>query len=281
MKLLTTVLISLITLAQAPGTEGMQDAATYSKNSSFQWNVAMKTISLVPFLGTERVLDVGCGDGKITAYIASKLTKGEVVGVDISDSMIDFANTHYPQTHYPNLSFVRQDGAAICYQNQFDYVVSFSALHWILDQAKVLKAIHHALVPGGVACLQTYGRFRPGVTPLADRLIRTEKWAHFFPSYTPQRVFFTKDEYYNLLQETGFEQIQVVESIGETIFPNRQAVTDFIKPILNFILHLPKDIQAEFIDAVIDEMIAISGPSVDGSILIQDTKIRAIATKPK
>lgn len=283
MKRLTTALFSLIALVVSPKgfAEGVQDAAGYSKNSTFQWNVAMDTLSLVTFSGSERVLDVGCGDGKITAYIASKLTKGEVLGVDISNKMIDFATSHYPQTLYPNLQFERQDGAEICFENQFDYVVSFSALHWILDQAKVLKAIHRALVPGGVAALQTYGHFGMGVANVADRLVRTPKWAPYFPSYKSQRVFFTKEEYCKLLKEAGFEQIHVDESIGETLFASRQAFTDFVRPILNFILHLPPSVQAEFIEAVVDENYAMAKAANDGPLLFRDAKLWATATKPK
>jgi len=102
-----SILVSLLFIAVAAQifSDGIKDAISYSKNSKLQWNIAMETIDLVQWAGSERVLDIGCGDGKITAQIASKLTRGAVLGVDISKAMIDFACSHYPQAHYPNLAF--------------------------------------------------------------------------------------------------------------------------------------------------------------------------------
>lgn len=59
--------------------------------------------------GNESVLDVGCGDGKITADFAAALPKGRVVGVDSSAQMIDYATRTYADTQYPNLSFACND----------------------------------------------------------------------------------------------------------------------------------------------------------------------------
>src|SRR3990167_5170381 len=105
MKFLFFFLI-LSTLLQAAGIE---DAKTYHGNSSLQWRIATEIIDSIPLRESERILDVGCGDGKITALLAGKIDKGSVLGIDISQSMIDFASSHYPQTNYPNLAFQQQD----------------------------------------------------------------------------------------------------------------------------------------------------------------------------
>lgn len=256
---------------------GIQDPVTYSKNSSLQWNLAMEMIALVPWSGCERVLDIGCGDGKVTAFLAGKLPQGSILGIDISQKMIDFAKSHYAQD---NLAFEREDGAEISFENRFDRIVSFSALHWILDQKKALKAFYDALVPGGKICLQTYGKFPMGVPIVADRLIHSEKWSYLFPSYTRQRVFSTEDEYRFLLKSAGFEQIQIKGSLSDIAFSNRQALLDFATPILNFICHLPDHLQKAFVEEVVDEIIAIAGISNDGHIHYLDFSIQVVAIKP-
>lgn len=274
-------LIIFLTLTNLLCAGGIEDAKTYHNNSKLQWNIAMETVALVPWLGSERVLDIGCGDGKVTALIASKLTQGSVLGIDISQTMIDFARSTYPQTHYPNLDFQRYDGAEISFESQFDYVISFSTLHWILDQEKALKGFYRAIVPGGKVCLQTYGKFPMGVTVIADLLVHTEKWTPYFPSYTKQRVFFAEDEYYLLLECAGFEQIQVIGSHNDTPFSNRQALIDFATPILNFIGHLSENLRKEFVEDVVDEIIAIAGISSDGTIHYRDFSLQAVALKSK
>lgn len=258
---------------------GIEDAKTYHSNSTLQWHVAMDAIDSVDWKGTERVLDIGCGDGKITALLAQKLPEGSVLGIDISQSMIDFASLHYPKVDYPNLNFQKLDAAEILFENQFDQVVSFSTLHWVMDQKKALKAIHRALIPGGAVCIQTYGTGHMNVTVIGDYLIHTEKWAQYFPSYTKQRVFFTDTEYQALLECAGFQQVSVIGSWHDTPFANRQALINFAKPLLNFIRHLPAELQQEFTEEVVDKIISIAGVSDDGIIHYKTFNLQAFGIK--
>lgn len=258
---------------------GIEDAKTYHGNSKLQWNIAMETIDLIPWDGSEKVLDVGCGDGKITAFLSQKMPRGLILGVDISQSMIDFALAYYPQSDYCNLNFQRQNASEISFENQFTRVVSFSALHWVLDQEKALKAIHRALVPGGKICIQTYGKGSMNVTDIADFLVHTEKWKSYFPSYVKQRVFFTEEEYYVLLEKVGFREVQVIGSWSETFFSDRQALVDFIKPLLNFISHLSQDLQKEFIEEVVNNIVSIAGLIDEDVICYKTFNLQALGVK--
>lgn len=264
--------LSLSTLLIA---SGIEDAKTYHGNSSMQWRIAVEIIDSIPLMESERILDIGSGDGKVTAFLAEKIAKGSILGVDISQSMIDFATSHYPQINYPNLSFQKGDAAELLFENQFDRVVSFSTLHWVLDQKKTLDAIHRALVPGGMVCIHTYGKSPMNVTSVGDVLVHTEKWAPYFPSYSKQRVFFTEQEYQSLLEEAGFRQVQVTGCWDDTPFSDRQALVDFAKPLLNFIHHLPQDIQQEFVEEVADRIISIANPSNGEPIHYQTFSLRA------
>ncbi|MFS8562906.1 MAG: methyltransferase domain-containing protein [Rhabdochlamydiaceae bacterium] len=254
---------------------GIEDAKTYHGNSSLQWRIAIELIDSIPLMESERILDIGSGDGKVTALLAEKTSKGSVLGIDISQSMIDFASSHYPQTNYPNLAFQQRDAAELCFENQFDRVVSFSTLHWVLDQEKVLKAIYRALVPGGAVSIHTYGKSPMNVTSVGEALVHTEKWATYFPSYSKQRVFFTEQEYQALLEQAGFQQVRVVGSWDDTLFPNRQALIDFAKPLLNFIRHLPQDMQQAFVEEVTDTIISIANSSKEEPIYYRTFSLRA------
>ena len=169
---------------------GVQDAATYHKNSSQQWNIAASLIDSLDWKGNERVLDVGCGDGKITALIASKVPQGSVLGVDISESMVNFA-----ACQFPHLRFEVADAAHLTFEGTFDVVVSFSTLHWVIEQEKALDGLHRALALGGKAYIITYGRAPLNLANLSEKLIKSEAWKGYFPSYQPQRVYYTPEEY--------------------------------------------------------------------------------------
>lgn len=258
---------------------GIEDAKTYHNNSSLQWRVAIDTIDLIPWNGSEHILDIGCGDGKITALLAQKLSLGSVLGIDISQTMIDFASSHYLYNDHHNLSFQQLDAAEIMFENKFDRVVSFSTLHWVIDQEKVLKSIHRALISGGTACIQTYGTGLMNVTVISDSLIHTEKWASYFPSYVKQRIFFTDQEYAALLQSAGFQKVSVIGRWYDTPFANRQDLINFAKPLLDFIAHLPMELQQEFIEEVVDKIISIAGIADDGIIHYKTFNLQAFGVK--
>jgi trans-aconitate 2-methyltransferase len=70
------------------------NARDYYRQSSLQHVMAEEELGLLTLEGTECILDVGCGDGKITAEIATRLPRGSVLGVDPSHEMIAFASSH-------------------------------------------------------------------------------------------------------------------------------------------------------------------------------------------
>src|SRR5438034_9258270 len=97
------------------------DAAEYYRRSSLQEAMAQEVIALLDLKGSERILDVGCGDGKITAQIASRASKGgSVVGVDPSRDMISFARSHFGPATLPNLRFEVADARRLPFKNEFD-----------------------------------------------------------------------------------------------------------------------------------------------------------------
>src|SRR5689334_756808 len=122
------------------------DAAGYSRISSLQAAMAQEVLALLDLNGSERVLDVGCGEGKITAEIASRVPGGLVVGVDPSHDMIEFAENHFTLSTSSsaslwNLRFEVADARSLSFKNEFDLAVSFNALHWIPEQDAALRSI--------------------------------------------------------------------------------------------------------------------------------------------
>src|SRR5215468_99542 len=129
-------------------------ASDYNRQSSLQQAMAEEQLGRLTLEGAERVLDVGCGDGKITAEIAARVPRGSVLGVDPSQNMIAFATRHFGPPTRPNLRFEVADVRRLPYQEEFDRVISFNALHWVPEQEAALRSIRTALVPAGRALLR-------------------------------------------------------------------------------------------------------------------------------
>ena len=93
------------------------NARNYYRQSSLQQAMAEEALGLLTLEGTESILDVGCGDGKITAEIATRLTRGMVLGVDPSHEMIAFASSHFGSLGQANLRFEVADVRYLPYRH--------------------------------------------------------------------------------------------------------------------------------------------------------------------
>lgn len=91
------------------------NAKDYEKNSLAQQKWARELIANLNLTGVEDILDLGCGDGKVTVEIAQLVGDGSVVGIDNSRQMIDLAKENYPQNKHPNLSFQIMDASDLSF----------------------------------------------------------------------------------------------------------------------------------------------------------------------
>src|SRR5919197_6267734 len=87
--------------------------AEYARHSAAQLAWARELIARLKLRGDETLLDIGCGDGKVTAEIAAALPRGGAVGLDSSRDMVEFARAHYPPARFPNLEWVCMDARRI------------------------------------------------------------------------------------------------------------------------------------------------------------------------
>src|ERR1700761_307568 len=116
------------------------NAAQYARNGRFVADLAGGVIDLLDPRPSERILDLGCGDGVLTAKIAGVGAK--VKGVDSSESMVAAARER-------GLDADVVSADALDFNHEFDAVFSNAALHWMRNQDTVLAGVHRALKQGG------------------------------------------------------------------------------------------------------------------------------------
>jgi trans-aconitate methyltransferase len=108
--------MSLVTSAATKAKKNVRwNAADYAANSAAQQIWARELIAQLNLRGDEHILDVGCGDGKVTAEIARAVPKGSVTGIDASPEMIRFARKTFPPGTHPNLEFQVMDAREISF----------------------------------------------------------------------------------------------------------------------------------------------------------------------
>jgi len=93
-----------------------------------------------------RLLDIGCGPGRMTRRIAERRPETRVVGLDASPDMIRQANRG---PALPNLEFRQGSPASAGYSEEFDLALSVLSFHHWEEPVEELSAVHRALRPGG------------------------------------------------------------------------------------------------------------------------------------
>jgi trans-aconitate 2-methyltransferase len=161
------------------------DGRRYDEVNALQRYVAEESLATLTLRGDERVLDVGCGDGRVTAEIAARLPRGSVLGVDPSPRMLAVARERV-SAETSNLAFVQGAAETLDVGAQFDVVVSFNALHWVADLGLALVGIRRALVDGGTAYLQLVcDGERPSVEDVTYEVTRAAPYAEYLDDRAP------------------------------------------------------------------------------------------------
>src|SRR5437868_3943036 len=133
------------------------DAKDYARHSHGQFAWALSVLDRVALSDDAAVLDIGCGDGKVSAEIAKRAPRGRVVGIDNSPAMIDLAKSTWGMT-LPAIEFLKMDAQALDFPAMFDLAFSNSALHWVSDHLAMLRGVAASLKPGGRLVFSMGGR---------------------------------------------------------------------------------------------------------------------------
>jgi ubiquinone/menaquinone biosynthesis C-methylase UbiE len=122
-------------------------ADAYAIGSYIQATVADRYLDYLTIKPTDKVLDIGCGDGSFSKKIIAKAPQGSVLGIDASKNMLKLAEK--TTGSHPNFSTQHADVLSMNYTDQFDYIVSFWCLQWSQNIHKAFANIAHALKKGG------------------------------------------------------------------------------------------------------------------------------------
>lgn len=228
----------------------------YEKNSSAQEKAALAVLSKLDLKGDEHILDIGCGDGKITLQMAAMVPHGQVLGIDSSKEMIAFARNRIPSSPYPNLSFETGDALNLNYNNEFDLITSFACLHWVKDHLAVLKGIERSLKPGGRMIIQCSGRSdgaEGNIFDLTRAVIRSEMWSRYFRGYSNPHGIYGPEEYHAWLDQAGLEELKADLTIKDLVLPGRAGLEGFIRTTwLSVTERIPEEMRPQFIREISD-----------------------------
>jgi len=225
------------------------DGKKYEKASDHQKEWGTRLIAELNLKGYESVLDLGCGDGSITAQIAVLLPEGEVLGIDASEGMICAALPKERQ----NLKFQRIDINDLDFDEQFDVVFSNATLHWVKDHKRLLRNVLRSLRPGGLLRFNFAGEGNCSnfFSVIQEAMARQEFRSFFigfeWPWYMPPL-----NEYLVLAKNSGLQDVQVWGENADRHFPDEEAMVRWIDqpslvPFLTYVDKQKKDAFRRFV----------------------------------
>ena len=120
-----------------------------------RWGASV--VDRLPLEGNERVLDAGCGTGRVTAVLAERLPNGRVIALDGSRSMIEQARDRLA-TFGDRIEYVVADlGSPLPIHRPIDAILSTATFHWVPDHDALFRNLAAVLRPRGRLVAQCGG----------------------------------------------------------------------------------------------------------------------------
>jgi len=255
------------------------NAADYANNASAQTAWAQSLMAQLNLNGNENVLDIGCGDGRISAEIAGLVT-GTVVGIDSAEQMVREATAKYSNKNGP-LIFRQIDATRLSFKEEFELVFSNAALHWVSDHCAVLAGIKNALRPAGRAVLSMGGKGNAvDILPVVNDLIQTPQWHSFFEGFVFPYAFYGDEEYAQWLPEAGLQAKRIELVPKDMVHDNAAALKGWIRTTwFPYTGRVPQQCREEFIDELVDNYLAQYPLDADGRTHVRMIRLEVEAVK--
>jgi trans-aconitate methyltransferase len=249
------------------------DSSLYQAKHDFVFKYGEDLIGLLEPRAGERILDVGCGTGELTARIAA--SGARATGLDSSVDMIAAARSRFADKA-PALEFVVADAADFLFPEPFDAIFSNAALHWVEDVEGAVVCMARALKQGGRFVVEMGGR---GNIAKLTSAIDAAMFAVTGTKAVHGRYYPAVGEYSSLLEKHGVE----VESAW--LFDRPTPLADGEHGLRNWILQFEQAVLKDCTDAQRTAIIAATEDALldelfsDGRWVADYRRLRIVARK--
>ncbi len=239
------------------------NASDYHRSASAQTGWGREVHDRLGLRGDERLVDLGCGDGRLTAELAARVPRGAVTGVDADADMIRFARRHHARE---NVSYLLGDARRFGLGRKVDVVVSTAALHWVAEQAQVLATCRAHLDPGGRIHFQMGGRGNCAeVLAAAEEVARRSPWAAHLQPFSSPWHFQAPEEYRALLPGCGFRAVRAELLPRDMAHDSPEGLRAWMRTTwMPVLARVPEPLRADLVEAITAAYLARRPPDVQG-----------------
>ena len=230
------------------------NAASYHRVSGPQTEWGRRVLARLQVRGDERVIDAGCGTGRLTTELMHMLPRGRLVAVDRSWNMLLTARANLRPEFGDRVSYVRVELPMLPFNGWADLVFSTATFHWVRDHQRLFDEILQSLRPGGRLFAQCGGG--PNLHEahrLAEDVMRRAPFAEFFLDWKGVWEFSTPDESAARLESAGFVDIKTSLEPAPTTLVDEDSYREFVTTVIYnpHLTWLPEGpLRVQFIDEV-------------------------------
>jgi ubiquinone/menaquinone biosynthesis C-methylase UbiE len=131
------------------------DASFYAAHSEMQYQIGLETIRRLNPVDGEAILDIGCGDGRLTAELAQYVPNGRLTAVDISNNMLRLTKASLCRAGASHYNLINVRAEQIEFKDAFDGIFSNIALQWVRRRRELYVRLFQALKRGGRLAIAT------------------------------------------------------------------------------------------------------------------------------
>lgn len=255
---------------------------SYFHNSELQRQWAWELMGKQSLHGNEKILDFGCGDGKISAEICRLVPQGSLTGVDISSEMLRFAEIKFPRYAYSNLEFKKSASLTfddIPGQQAYDIICSFCVFHQVANPLDLLKNLKNHLKPTGKLVLVIPAGKNPAFFDAANEVF--SKYQLNAPWKTPSTAVTmrTIEGCSAVLTESGYK-IQSLEMIDtDNPFYDKNELIAWMIGNTTANWNIPLSLSPAFFTSLVERMCELDPQIIDseGRLHFKLSRIHAVA----
>ncbi len=226
------------------------DANAYHRISGPQFSWGKKVLDRVSLRGDETIMDAGCGTGKLSAELLEQLPNGRLIGVDLSQNMLDGARKHLRPRFGSRVYFVTANLLHLPFQRCFDGIFSTAAFHWVPDHQTLFRNLYDSLKPGGWLIAQCGGAGNlQRLLARIEKLMNEPTYRDYLGDYKHSWEYADVETTAKRLREAGFVMVKTTIEAAPTRFDSSQAYSEFVGKVIvhRHLERLPEPLRRTFL----------------------------------
>jgi trans-aconitate 2-methyltransferase len=251
----------------------------YHRVATVQERWGIELLKSVPPGKYPKILDAGCGSGRLTAHLMRRFPGATVVGIDRSPEMLEQA-ARTLRRFERRLRLVRGDLVSARPGKNFQLIFSNATFHWVLDHPRLFQNLHDWLAPGGCLVAQCGGegnlRRSEVLTSVLSKKVEFRK---YFEGYSRPVNYASPADTERHLADAGLQEIQAWTHAAPTPFPSRPAFKDFISNVI-LLPNLSRLPEAALKEAYLEAFLDVYERGYGRAYMLDYVRLNILAKKP-